>query len=162
MIIEICSQKSAIEQAPHIQDNTSIISIVSSDERDVIFCQNDKIGGILHLKFNDLKAEYDDEGIPYGRPLPRSKDLAGLRQFVEGLQCDRLLVHCWEGSSRSAAVAAAVYEFRGSTDTMLIHNRIAPNPLVYRLACSELGIHRSDMRYRMIPEGLETWKLETF
>ena len=137
MIIEICSQKSAIEQAPHIQDNTSIISIVSSDERDVIFCQNDKIGGILHLKFNDLKAEYDDEGIPYGRPLPRSKDLAGLRQFVEGLQCDRLL-------------------------TMLIHNRFAPNPLVYRLACSELGIHRSDMRYRMIPEGLETWKLETF
>ena len=33
---------------------------------------------------------------------------------------------------------------------------------VYRLACSELGIHRSDMRYRMIPEGLETWKLDTF
>ena len=30
------------------------------------------------------------------------------------------------------------------------------------VACSELGIHRSDMRYRMIPEGLETWKLETF
>ena len=162
MIIEICSQKSAIEQALHIQENTSIISIVSSDERDVIFCQNDKIGGILHLKFNDLTSEYDDEGIPYGRPLPRSKDLTGLKQFVEGLQCDRLLIHCWEGSSRPAAVAAAVYEFRGSRDTLLTHNRFVPNPLVYRLACSELGINRGDLRYRMIPEGMETWRLEAF
>ena len=61
-----------------------------------------------------------------------------------------------------AAVAAAVYEFRGSRDTLLTHNRFVPNPLVYRLACSELGINRGDLRYRMIPEGMETWRLEAF
>ena len=92
------------------------------------------------MKFNDLEKEYDEEGIPYGRPLPKSKDLNGLKEFVVQLRCDRLVVHCYEGTSRSAAVASAIWKFRGGSDTILTHQRFAPNRLVYILACKELGI----------------------
>ena len=159
MVIEICSQKIAQERAASLQEDTAIISIVSLDEKDVAFSDNDRIIDVLRLKFNDLKAECDEDGIPYGRPLPRSGDFNGLRSFVDNLHCERLLIHCWEGTSRSAAVAAAVYEYRGKKDTMFTHSRFSPNPLVYTLACSELGIRRGSLRYKAVPEEEGTWRL---
>ena len=159
MIIEICRQKIAQERAAFLQEDTAIISIVSLDEKDVAFSDSDRIIGVLRLKFNDLKEEYDEDGIPYGRPLPRSGDFEGLRRFADDLHCERLLIHCWEGTSRSAAVAAAVYEFRGRKDTLLTHSRFSPNTLVYTLACSELGIQRGSLRYKAFPEGEGTWRL---
>ena len=161
MIIEICSQKNALERAASLQEDTAIISIVSLDEKDVVFSDSDRIIGVLRLRFNDLKEEYDEDGIPYGRPLPRSADFYGLKSFVEDLQCERLIIHCWEGTSRSAAVAKAVYEYRGKKDTMLTHSRFDPNPLVYILACSELGIRRGSLRYKAVPEGEGTWRLDS-
>ena len=92
------------------------------------------------MKFNDLTDEYDEEGIPYGRPLPQYEDFAGLKAFVAGLACDTLIVHCWEGKSRSAAVATAIYEFRGRKDNLYIKQDALPNPRVYALARRELGI----------------------
>ena len=159
MIIEICSQKIAQERAAFLQEDTAIISIVSLDEKDVVFSDSDKISGVLRLRFNDLKEECDEDGIPYGRPLPRSGDFEGLRRFVEDLNCERLIIHCWEGTSRSAAVASAVYEFRGRKDTLLTHSRFNPNPLVYILACGELGIQRGSLRCKAISEGEGTWRL---
>ena len=119
MIIEICSQNRALEEVANMRtgEPVSIISIVSSDEKDVEF-----------------------DGIPYGRPLPKLKDLDGLKDFTMQLSCDRLIVHCYEGTSRSAAVASAIWRFRGSADDILTHQRFAPNRLVYMLACKELGI----------------------
>ena len=142
MIIEVCSQNSALEEVANIPagELVSVISIVSSDEKDVEFDCTENLCGILHLKFNDLEKEYDEEGIPYGRPLPKSKDLNGLIEFVVRLNCDKLVVHCYEGTSRSAAVASAIWKFRGGSDTILTHRRFAPNRLVYILACKELGI----------------------
>ena len=87
-----------------------------------------------------MEKEYDEEGIPYGRPLPKSEDLDGLKEFAEQLTCDRLIVHCYEGTSRSAAIASAIWRFRGSTDTFLTHQKFAPNRRVYLLACKELGV----------------------
>ena len=142
MIIEVCSQNSALEEVANIPagELVSVISIVSSDEKDVEFDCTENLCGILHLKFNDLEKEYDEEGIPYGRPLPKSKDLNGLIEFVVRLNCDKLVVHCYEGTSRSAAVASAIWKFRGGSDTILTHQRFAPDRLVYILACKELGI----------------------
>lgn len=142
MIIEICSRKRALEEVTNTQPGelVSIISIVSSDEEDVEFDCNERLSRVLHLKFNDLEKEYDEEGIPYGRPLPKSEDFYGLKEFVLQPGCDRLIVHCYEGTSRSAAVASAIWRFRGSSDTVLTHRRFAPNRLVYILACKELGI----------------------
>ncbi len=154
MLIQICGQAEAVRLASEARTGTSIISITSKEDGDVVFTDNPNVLSVLRLKFNDLYREYDDEGFPYGRPLPVSEDFEGLRDFplpvsedfeglrdfVEGLACDDLIVHCWEGASRSAAVAKAVYEFRGKTDELKANREISPNPLVYALACGELGI----------------------
>ena len=138
MIIEVCSRSGALKLAAAAQVSTSVISITSTEEDDLEFSGNTNIRSVLHLKFNDLIEEYDEYGMPYGRPLPKQKDFDGLRDFVTALDCDRLIVHCWEGVSRSAAVAQAIYEFRGRTDTVRAEQPGRPNPLVYTLARREL------------------------
>lgn len=155
MIIEICSKDRALKYVSSVQDQPAVISIVSDDEEDTVFPVH--ISSVLHLKFNDLTEEYDEDGIPYGRPVPVQEDLAGLKEFTDRLTCGHLIIHCWEGMSRSAAVAAAVYEYRGCRDTLVTHQSFAPNSLVYMLACRELGIRTGNLRYRKGPDGtLET------
>ena len=140
MIIEVCSQAEALALAAETETRTAVISITSTGDEAPAFPDNPNIEGILRLSFNDLVAEYDEEGLPYGRPLPKPADLEGLRAFVDRLSCERLMVHCWEGASRSAAVAAAIHAYRGKRDVLRTGDRFAPNPLVYALACRELGI----------------------
>ena len=140
MIIQAESQKQAIEFAKNTGFRTSIISITSKEDANVTFPENPNIVYVFYMKFNDLTEEYDEEGFPYGRPLPHPDDFIGLKAFVEDLSCDILLVHCWEGNSRSAAVATAIYEYRGKIDELRLKRDACPNPLVYMLACRELGI----------------------
>ena len=140
MIIQVYNQKQAVEYAESAGSETSIISITSKEDMDVVFPANSNVVSVLHMKFNDLTDEYDEEGIPYGRPLPQPEDFAGLKAFVAGLACDTLIVHCWEGKSRSAAVAKAICMFRGQTCDLRSQEELSPNPLVYGLACRELGI----------------------
>lgn len=153
IIIEICSQAMARRLAEEAKERTSLVSITSTDEANVIFPSNRHIESILHLKLNDLTTDYDEDGLPYGRPLPKSADFAGLKDFVAGLRCERLIVHCWEGTSRSAALATAIYEARSCKDSLRTHQRFSPNPLVYRLACCELRIRLGELRYTTLPEG---------
>ena len=169
MIIEICSKNKAEDIAAAawtditaaVWTDIAIISITSLEEPDVVFAPNRSSGSVLHLKFNDLKEEYDEEGIPYGRPLPKQSDFTGLKEFVSNLSCERLVVHCWEGTSRSAAVAAAVYEFRGRSDILITHQRFAPNPLVYAMACRELGIRQGSLRYESdLGDDCQTLKIQ--
>ena len=140
MKIEVCSQKDALEFVKNARESFSVISITSTDEDDVIFPDNPMLDAILRLHFNDLTQEYDEEGIPYGRELPKQQDFDGLREFVQSLSSNALIVHCWEGNSRSAAVAAAIYEYRGKADDLSLQESAKPNRLVYSLACRELGI----------------------
>ncbi len=139
MIIEICSQARALRLAEETGTTTSIISITSTEEKDVAFPGNPDIVSVMRLKINDITEEYDEEGIPYGCPVPGQEDFTGLKEFVTGLVCDRLIVHCYEGASRSAAVAKAIYEFRGCRDTMHAQQEMSPNPLVYALARRNLS-----------------------
>ena len=150
MIIQICSQAEAIALAGSIPMKTSIISITSKEDGDVLFPDNSNIDAVLNLKLNDLTQDVDEEGIPYGRPLPKAEDLTGLKAFVEGLSCDCLIVHCWEGVSRSAAVAKAIYEFRGKTDVLRADRALLPNPLVYTLARWELKHESSSLRKKKL------------
>lgn len=150
MIIEICSIKKALELAAAAREKTAVISITSLDDRDVEFPGNPHIEAILPMKFNDLTKEYDEEGIPYGESLPSQADFKGLKIFVDGLSCKHLIVHCWEGTSRSAAVALAVYEYRGRCDELKTQQRFAPNRLVYALSCRELGIRNAGINDFMV------------
>ena len=138
MIIQVCSQAEALALAAEVREKTAVISITSTGDEDLVFPDNSEIEAILHLKINDLVSEFDEEGLPYGRPLPQLSDFSKLRDFVTELTCDRLIVHCWEGASRSTAVARAIFEFRGGRDELLPGLRFAPNPLVYSLACQAL------------------------
>ena len=54
MIIEVCSQNRALEEVTNIQTGelVSVISIASSDEKDVEFDCKENLCGVLHLKFN--------------------------------------------------------------------------------------------------------------
>ena len=140
MLIEICSLERALKLTAVPGPPTAVISITSKEEKDVDFPDKRCVTGILRLKFNDLWEEYDDEGIPFGRPLPRQEDFKGLKEFVSGLSCGRLIVHCREGISRSAAVAKAILESRKGLDEMRSERPVCPNPLVYTLARRELGI----------------------
>ena len=140
MIIEICSLEKALKLAAEAGPPTAVISITSKEEKDVPFPDASCVTAVLRLKFNDLFEEYDDEGIPYGRPLPRREDFRELKEFVSGLSCARLIVHCREGISRSAAVAKAVFEYRKGADEMRSEQPVRPNPLILTLARGELGI----------------------
>ena len=52
--------------------------------------------------------------------------------------------YCWDGRSRSAAVAEAVWEFRGRKDELRTGRDVLPNPRVYALARGELGKGKND------------------
>ena len=159
MTIEICGRDAAIERVANARERTEIISITSMDEADVAFPPSACVASILRLKFNDLTEAFDDEGMPYGRPLPQQRDFDGLRAFVDALDGERLIVHCWEGASRSAAVAAAVHAYRGGADALMTHARFAPNPRVYALACRELGVTPVCPDFIAIADG-DAWRLE--
>ena len=161
MIIEICGQEQAVSLAARARERTFVISITSTEDEEAAFPANENVAAILRLRFNDLTEAYDEEGFPYGRPLPEPKDFEGLKAFADNLDGERLIVHCWEGASRSAAVATAVYESRGRADRLRTHGRYAPNPRVYALACRELGIPLRGLNYRAVPDGDGSWTLVT-
>ena len=161
MIIEICGQETAVSLVADARDRFSVISITATEDGDVAFPANENAVAILRLRFNDLTEAYDEDGFPYGRPIPEQRDFEGLKTFVDTLDGGRLFVHCWEGASRSAAVATAIFEARGGVDHMKTYGRYAPNPRVYALACRELGIPLRGLNYRAVPDGDGAWSIES-
>ena len=159
MMIEICGQETAVSLVANARERFSVISITSTEDEDVAFPANENAVAIMRLRFNDLTETYDEEGFPYGRPLPEQRDFVGLKTFVDVLVGERLIVHCWEGASRSAAVATAIFEARGGVDHLKTHGRYAPNPRVYALACRELGIPLRGLNYRDVPDGDGAWRM---
>ena len=152
MKIEVCSRSKMKELAGALEENAAVISIVSAEEADEKLEVFGKIKEVLPLRFNDLESETDEEGIPYGRLLPKAEDFSKLKAFVDSLDISHLFIHCHEGSSRSAALALAVWEYRKEKDLLITHQSWKPNRLVYRLACEALGIERSDLRMDSVPE----------
>ena len=140
MTIDVTGRKQALRMAEQLREDTAFISITSPEEPDVVFPDDPHIRGIFRIRCTDLTGETDEEGIPYGRPLPKEEDFFGLKTFVDALFCARLIVHCHEGTSRSPAVARAVYEYRGCRDTLRMGDSAGENRLVYALVCRELGI----------------------
>ena len=151
MRIEIASRADALAFIRVAAEKTAVISITSTDEPDAVFPDHPNLTAILRIRCNDVTDAYDEEGVPYGRPVPKPEDFSGLRAFVSGLCCERLIVHCWEGVSRSAAIAAAIYEYRGCRDELRTRQRFSPNPLVYALARRALGVPEHDLTYAAMP-----------
>ena len=71
-----------------------------------------------------------------------AKDLAGLKEFIDGIkeECNFLIVHCAAGISRSPAVASVIEEYLGYEDSIWSSGKYHPNRHVYQLTLSEFGI----------------------
>ncbi|MBL8968657.1 MAG: dual specificity protein phosphatase family protein [Spirochaetaceae bacterium] len=69
----------------------------------------DKFRDILRLEFFD---EVEFEKIPRGKPkrLPQKRDIRKVIDFYErhGNECDRIVIHCRSGVSRSTAVGMVI------------------------------------------------------
>lgn len=134
MKILILSEMAAIKYAKTTKVSTSIISITSTLEDDVVFEYNKNIKNIFRMKFNDVLDDNSDFA------HPKQSDFNGLKNFIDNLDCELLIVHCFAGVSRSAAVAAAIFKYFKSNINLFEHKDYEPNVLVYNLACKELNI----------------------
>ena len=91
---------------------------------------------VLRLCFDDAT----DTG--YWQNLITPEQAVAVRDFALSLPADveLLIVHCTEGVSRSAAVAAAVLDGMGGDAGWVWRDaRYRPNPLVYRLVREAFG-----------------------
>ena len=137
MIIVVYPEDLAEKMAVPPTDKMAIISITNLWERYVPFPANSDIVRIHRMKF-------DDEYLSKGNG-PRQEHFDGLKEFVDDIygKANILMIHCAAGMSRSPAVAEAIVQYL-SDKSDVVYNKPdyphKPNPLVYRLACYELGI----------------------
>lgn len=83
-----------------------------------------------------LRLHFDDASEPgWWQALITPEQALAIRDFVLSLDADveLLIIHCTEGVSRSAAVAAAVLDALGGDSAWIWNDpHYRPNPLVYR------------------------------
>ena len=134
MEVLILSELQAIDKVKNLTVPTSVISITCPLDDLVIFEENNYLKDIFRLQFNDMEVPFKDFDIP------RQNDFDGLKDFVDNLNCELLIIHCYAGVSRSAGVAGAVCQYLGIDKNIFDSKNYDPNLLVYKLACNELGI----------------------
>lgn len=151
MKLEIMSQRGAEKEAEILNEKTSIISITCPDEDDVTFADNKNIDKIFRMRFFDVinDVELDDNYYP----APKQEDFTGLKEFVDNLDCERLIVHCRAGYSRSAGVAAAINEYLKLGYKIFGNGRYCPNATAYSCCMKEFGIQRDENYYEGIFGG---------
>ena len=97
--------------------NTAVISIVTPGNYPAAFKDED-FNSVLRLSFDDLCEEHIKEpigSIPdldpdgpilwHSLQLPDANHARSIIDFLDGLTCENVVVHCHAGISRSAAVA---------------------------------------------------------
>lgn len=134
MELLILSEMQAIDYATKLTVPTSIVSITCPLDDKVVFKHNGKLKNVFHMQFNDIVVKNGDFD------CPQQEDFAGLKNFIDKLDCELLIVHCFAGVSRSAATAAAIAQYLGIEKEIFDNEDYDPNPLVYKLACKELNI----------------------
>ena len=136
MVIKVMPEDLAWKSTVAPTEKIAIISITNKLDKDVIFPDNANIMGIYRMKFDDEVSSKENG--------PVQSDFDGLKEFADNIigKADTLIVHCAAGMSRSPAVAEALVKYFSAEKPEYIepdypHKR---NPLVYRLACRELGV----------------------
>ena len=147
MFLDIVSEYTAVHDSQFYDKNTAIISITQPNSDDVVFAENPFIKCIFRMKFYDLDI---GEGKVSNLPEVTEKDFKGLKEFVDNLESEKieqLIVHCAAGISRSAGVGAAINEYLHLGKKIWDNRIYFPNMLVYKLACKELGILKTQEDY---------------
>ena len=149
MNIIVMSELMAIRTATELDKDTDIISITCTGDKDVEFVDNPHIKMVFRMKFNDVTQATD------GLDAPKKDDFIGLKDFVDSIKSNVLIVHCGAGVSRSAATAAAISEYLDIEHFFFTNHNYSPNPLVYRLAQEELGIYKDQDYYNSVFSNME-------
>ena len=102
MKVLVLSELQAIETVKHLNVSTSIISITCPLDDFVEFEKNSFLRDVFRMQFNDIEVCFKDFDIP------KQNDFDGLKDFIDNLNCELLIIHCYAGVSRSAGVAGAV------------------------------------------------------
>ncbi len=141
MEMKIMPQRIAEEISKDLDVKTSIISIVGRTEDDAVFSDNKNIDKIFRMRFPDCVTDMKFKGGILKAPM--QEDFVGLKEFVDSLSCDMLIVHCGAGYSRSAAVAAAINDYLNLGYEIFGNPNYCPNPTVYKCCQNELGIAKT-------------------
>ena len=103
------------------------------------------INGIFRMYFNDLITDFGKD--KDFMPAPKQEDFAGLKKFVDNLDCELLVVHCGAGYSRSAAVAAAINDYLNLGYEIFGNPNYCPNLTVYSCCLQDFGIAKTQVFY---------------
>ena len=144
MVIKVMPEDLAWKSTIAPTERMAVISITNKLDEVVAFPENPNVIEIYRMKFDD-EVSSEKNG-------PVQSDFDGLKEFADSIigKADTLIVHCAAGMSRSPAVAEALVKYFRDEEVEYVepdypHKR---NPLVYSLACRELGIEESQGRQR--------------
>ncbi len=135
MIFDVMSEREAIQFAKEEDILPSIIiSIRNPNDDDIVFHSNEKIKGVLHLKFLDTELDRAD--------AIQKSHATQIAEFVNEHydEVDSVVVHCLEGISRSGGVTAALMKhYLGDDQVIWSSSNYEPNKRCYTLLLEALN-----------------------
>ncbi len=135
MIFDIMSERDAVSFSQEVDILPCvIISIRNPDDADIVFANNPQIKAVLHMKFYDSIEEL------YGSI--KMSDAEIIATFVNKWRdsIEEIVIHCYEGVSRSAGVCAALMKYLNGDDSEIWSDKIhyRPNTRCYEFVLKAL------------------------
>ena len=141
-------------------DDCVIISITSPMEKPAdINLNNPHIKAILRLTFDD--AEPEDKNVFPHMTLMSSSDAKAVLAFINNHKdnVDKIIVHCFAGVSRSAAVCAALMLILNGDDMEIFDNpNFSPNMHCYRLILEKHGSYNHEITEQKVNHNIALWR----
>lgn len=113
------------------------------------YVPNGNLKDVLNIYFSDTEVP------ARGCRLITEADAAKIKAFVDHLvkkdQINFLIIHCYAGISRSAAVAAALEQvYNGDNSKYFTGDHYVPNPYVYKTMLNAYGLKNNGSSFETI------------
>lgn len=133
--IEVMSFLNAFQYLYNCPRNEKIalISIQDYDTKDMPFSY--KVGGPLKAVLQLNYADIDTASTDSDKKLFSDTDAESIKRFINSIKdfdIEKLIIHCYMGQSRSAAVAGALSFIYNGDDSKFFKEPYCPNRHVYR------------------------------
>ena len=151
--IEVHDHMSAFAVIYETDGKYAVISIREDpiDKCSVVYKPGKNVVAALNIYFNDIDAEQE------GQKLFDELDALTIWNFVDSINEDKqintLIIHCWGGVSRSAAVAAAIEEYFNKNGNYYFNSdKYHPNMHVYKTMLSVKNMWPDGSAFRNMPQ----------